>query len=57
MLGLLILTQAVQRMASKEEEKPMKKVMPQWKVFVLVLLEFVLAALANIVCGMVTTLT
>jgi hypothetical protein len=56
MLGLLILTQAVQRMAS-EEEKPMGNVMHQWKVFALALLEFVLAALANIVCGMVATLT
>jgi len=56
MLGLLILTQAVQRMAS-EEEKPMGNVMHQWKAFALALLEFVLAALANIVCGMVATLT
>ncbi len=55
MLGLLILTQAVQHMAS-EEEKPMGNVMHQWKVFALALLEFVLAAFANIVCGMVTTL-
>jgi len=57
MLGLLILTQAVQRMASSEEEKPMRHVMHQGQVFVLALLEFLLAALANIVCGMVATLT
>lgn len=57
MLGLLILAQVVQRMASREEEKPMRNVMHQRNVFVLALLEFVLAALANIVCGMVATLT
>lgn len=57
MLGLLILTQAVQRMADREEEKLMGNVMHQWKVFALAVLEFVLAALVNIVCGMVTTLT
>ncbi len=57
MPGFLILAQAVQRMASSEEEKPMGNVIHQWKVFVLTLLEFVLAALANVVCGMVTTLT
>lgn len=44
-------------MASREEEMPMGNVMHQWKVFALALLEFVFAALANIVCGMVTTLT
>ena len=38
------------------EEKPMGNVMQQWKVFSLPLLGFVLAALANIVCGMVATL-
>jgi hypothetical protein len=57
MLGFLILAQAVQRMASSEEEKSMGNVIHQWKVFVLILLEFVLAALANVMCGMVTTLT
>ena len=57
MLGFLILMQAVQRMASREEEMPMGNVMHQWKMFALALLEFVFAALANIVCGMVTTLT
>jgi hypothetical protein len=57
MLGFLILAQAVQRMASSEEKKLMGNVIHQWKVFVLTLLEFVLAALANVVCGMVTTLT
>ena len=56
-LGLLILTQAVQHMADREEEKPMGNVMHQGKVFALAILEFVLAALVNIVCGMVTTLT
>jgi hypothetical protein len=56
LLGFLILTQAVQRMAS-EEEKSMGNVMHQWKMFALALLEFVLTAFANIVCGMVATLT
>lgn len=57
MLGFVIFTQAVQRMVSREEEKPMRNVIDQWKEFVLALLEFVLAALANIVCGMASTLT
>ena len=35
----------------------MENVMHQWKVFALALLEFVLAAFANSVCGMVATLT
>ena len=52
MLSLLILTQAEQRMASREEEKPMGNVIHQLKVFTLTLLEFTLAGLVNITCGL-----
>jgi hypothetical protein len=53
MLNLLILIQAVQRMASREEEKPMGNMIHQLKVFTLTLLEFTLAGLVNITCGLV----
>ena len=53
MLSLVIITQAVQRMASSEEEKPMGNVIHQLKVFALGLLEFALVALVNIICGLV----
>jgi len=55
MLSLVVITQAVQRMASREEEeeKPMGNVIHQLKVFALGLLEFALAAIVNIICGLV----
>ena len=57
LLGFLILTQTVLRMASREEKEPMGNAVHQWKVFVLALFEFALAALVNVACGMAATLT
>jgi hypothetical protein len=53
---IIMLTQAVQRMASREEEKTMGNVIHQLKVFALTLFEFALAALVNVICSTVSTL-